>query len=925
MRITYDMDRAWLFFRGEPIDKNAAGRPESYVVKSGNAVGGGAIELDTFDWCEVDLPHDYITASGFDASYSRSHGYREQCNGWYRKAFMLEPELSGRQILICFDGTSVNAEFYFNGSLIARSFSAYAETVFDVTERAYFDGRPNVLAVHIIGTAYEGWWYEGAGIYRHVHMYAKDKLHIAHNGIFAKPVLKKGTKNSWTVELETEVENSDFVPQGASVRAEIFDGEQLIAQSVSSTVDVDFTSKATVKQKLNVSKPKRWDIDSPYLYTVKVTVLKDGREVDSDSCRIGFRTIAIDKDTGFWLNGKNIKVKGTCNHQDHAGVGVAIPDSVQYYRIKRLKEMGTNAYRASHNLPTKEVLDICDELGLIVMDENRRFETREDVLGYVEAMVKRDRNHPSVVFWSLFNEEPLQNTDEGARIFKKMRSVVDHLDDSRFVMGAINGTPAGAGLEMDVTGINYSVNLLEKYRSEYPELAFIGSESNSAVTTRGCYVSDREDKHLLNNYDEEVVPWGQTVRETWDFVRKHPWFAGIFIWTGFDYRGEPTPFVWPSVSSQFGIMDTCGFAKDSFYYNKACFTDKPMVHLLPHWNWNKGETVRVVAVNNCDEAELFVNGKSMGRKPSDICAPAEWNVEFVPGRISVKAYKNGKCVAKDERRTAHKAKKIVLEAFGNTVDDSGKDAMIINVSVTDERGIEVPYADNLIKFDISGDAVFLGCGNGDPNSHEADNIPERKAYCGKCQLIVRAKQNAKEISVRAYGEKLEEAVFVPEIVHVEKNDYLESSNIDRNIRKLGYTPTVHKKPDPLMYIAADDNNTLIPTEITTEFPKDYMNGWRIYRAFFTVPPMSKNADEKLPYVLEMGRMCLSGIEVYVDGVKIFEEYVPFGSIVHTSRYPFCAEPGKQAEIRILTYLDEDNKAGVGGMRDYVRVVDNLKK
>lgn len=904
-RILFDMDREWKFHLGDITEDIVNTHSASYIrCKAGNVTGAGGKQWNDSEWRVLDLPHDYLAESDFNPDNLLSHGFRTRNNAWYRKSFVLDPSMADKQLLICFEGTAVNAEFYFNGSLMARSFSAYTETVFDISDRAFFDGRPNVLAVHINGFETEGWWYEGSGIYRHVRLYAKEKLHIAHNGIFGKPVLKKGTKNSWNVEVETTVENSDYTPAELCVRASIYDGEQLIAEGISASTVCDYASKTEVKQKLSVSRPTRWDVDNPKLYTLKVEVISDGEVVDADSARIGFRTFSVDAEKGFFLNGRPLKIKGTCNHQDHAGVGVAVPDSVQYYRIKRLKEMGTNAYRCSHNLPTKEVLDACDELGMIVMDENRRFETRREVLEYLDIMVRRDRNHPSVIFWSLFNEEPLQNTEEGARMYRRMRSVVEHLDDSRLISGAINGNMEGAGQYMDITGINYFIGAIESMHEKYPNQPIIGSENNSAVTTRGCYKSDRGAAQVLSNYDEEVVPWGQNIRSTWDFTRKHDYFAGIFIWTGFDYRGEPTPFAWPSVSSQFGIMDTCGFPKDSFYFNKACFTDKPMVHLLPHWNWKKGETVRVMAVSNCDEVELFLNGRSLGRKPNDICTNnPEWQVEFVPGRISAKAYRNGKVVAKTEQRTAGKPYCVKIETNTLDVKNDGQDTVVVNVSVRDKKGIVVPYADNLIKFDVIGDGFVRGVGNGDPNSHELDNIPERHAYCGLCQALVTSKLGADKISVRAHSEGLVEDVVELNVNKVEPPVIVESA---RNYMLSGFTASAvtAERPDPLVELADNDMNSFVAVDLASiHCQLDFLDGWRIYRV---QPQIYDNTKCYIRFSITRFYYA----EVYVDG-KLVEKVDRHLNGEYITPV-FDVKANSKADVRILMRMDgADPNYGAG--------------
>ena len=906
-RIVMNLDYEWRFHRGDVVMQKMNSHADSYSsCKSGAVVGPAGKIWNDADWRTVDLPHDYYAESDFNENNLLSHGYRTRCNAWYRKSFLLDEELEGKELFVCFEGTAVNAEFYFNGSLMERSFSAYTETFFDITDRAYFDGRPNVLAVYIKGLETEGWWYEGAGIYRHVRLYAKNKMHIAHNGIFGKPVLKKGTKNSWTVEVETTLENSAYAEDTASVKATILDGETPIAEQILENISVAGDTQKAVLQKLSVSRPERWDVDNPKLYNLVVEVMQNGVCVDSEKTRIGFRTFSIDAEKGFFLNGRPLKIMGTCNHQDHAGVGVGVPDSVQYYRIKRLKEMGTNAYRCAHNLPAKEILDACDEIGLIVMDENRRFESRTEVLEYLDIMVKRDRNHPSVIFWSLFNEEPLQNTEEGAKIFRRMKSRVLKLDDTRLLVGAMNGSSMeGAGLEMDVTGINYSLKAVDGLHELHPDRPVIGSENNSAVSTRGCYVTDMEGAQVLNNYDEETVKWGQLVRETWDFTRKRDYFAGIFIWTGFDYRGEPTPFTWPSVSSQFGIMDTCGFAKDSFYFNQACFTSKPMVHILPHWTHKKGDTVRVMAVSNCDEVELFLNGKSLGRKPSDVCETAEWQVEYVPGRISAKAYRNGKCVAKDEQRTAGKPYAIRLMPEASSIMNDGADTAIINVAVVDKKGIIVPYADNLIHFDIEGDGYVRGVGNGDPNSHELDNVPYRQAFCGLCQALITSKLGAKTLKLRAWSEGLEAAEIIFDVSDVPAP--LCPKNVTNYILD-GFTMSAvtEEKPDAAAEIADNDMNSFTPIQFVKDvFQSDFRNGWRIYR---TRPKAIKDGEYRLDFL----RARFAYGEIYVDGTLVDKIETPVrGGYVSK---PFTVKADTTLDIRILLNVQNERfpAAGISG-------------
>ena len=915
MRHEFLLDKEWRFLPGEGEIEAQKTHSDSYSSsKAGNERGIPNMGFDDSSWRVVNVPHDYFTETEFKPGNLISHGYKTRHNAWYRKSFLIPEEYAGKHIFLSFEGTAVTARFYLNGSLIGRSFSAYAPTDIDITDRAFFGDRANVLVVYIDGMTTEGWWYEGAGIYRHVRLFVKEQLHIAHDGIFIKPKLIENTANDWDVVSEVTVENTGYEDKKFRVKTEIFDGEKLIASGESEEETCASDSVKIVRHTLKVTDPARWDVDDPKLYTAKVTLISGGKETDADQTKIGFRTFSVDVDKGFFLNGRPIKLMGTCNHQDHAGVGVAVPDSIQYYRVRRLKEMGTNAYRCSHNMPTPALLDACDELGMLVMDENRRFEARPEVLSHVESMVKRDRNHPSVVMYSLFNEEPMQGTHEGANIFRRMRSHVLRLDDSRLLTGAMNGgqdNADGAAPYMDVTGVNYNVpGGVKRYHELYPTHPVVGSENNSAVSTRGCYKTDKE-KHVLACYDEEVVPWGQLIKTTWKFTRENDWFGGIFIWTGFDYRGEPTPFDWPSIGSQFGIMDTCGFAKDSFYQNRACFTKVPMLHLLPHWNWPEGETVRVMAASNCEEVELFLNGESLGRKANDCCAPAEWEVKFVPGKISAIGYNAGIAVASDENVTAKAARRIVIEPDREMIKNDGMDTIAVNFSVVDEDGVTVETASDLLHFEIIGDATLLGVGNGDPNCHESDHEPMRSLFAGHAQALVQSKAGAKRIAVRATGKDLEAAEVELQVIDVPKPGFIYAAT-NRSLG--GFTVSAgsfESEPDALIEIADNDMNSFEPLGLDRwQIRPGFRSGWKILRNIFSVPS-SQDPESKGICEITFKEVFASEMKVFIDGKKVYEGHPEAGKPLTISWKP--EKPGKtelRAAIKALPDAESGLRAGV---------------
>ncbi len=476
----------------------------------------------------------------------------------------------------------------------------------------------------------------------------------------------------------------------------------------------------------------------------------------------GYRTIRFDAKRGFFLNDEPVKLLGTCNHQDHAGVGVAVPDSIHEFRIRQLKEMGCNAYRCSHNPPARELLDACDRLGMLVMDENRNFGSSPEHLRQLEAMVKRDRNHPSVILWSLCNEEAIQATPAGEAIARTMADCVRKLDPSRPITGAVSGGvlgDVGIGEALDVMGINYQIGTYDAYHAKHPEKPLLAAETHSTFATRGVYETDPEKKYFASR-DTEKAAWGATARETWRMVRDRDFVAGFFAWTGFDYRGEPTPHEWPCVNSHFGILDMCGFPKESFYLHKAWFAKEPFVHIAPHWNWagREGREVEVSVYTNCEEAEVFLNGQSCGRKRVDPIDMATWRVAYAPGELKAVVYSGGAGVGTDATRTTGPATALGLEIHrsfaGRSIHADGQFTLPITVFATDAEGLRVPTAGHHAAFAISGPGRILGVGNGDPTCHESDLAPSRSLFNGLAQVLVQTGRAAGEIILTASAEGL---------------------------------------------------------------------------------------------------------------------------------------------------------------------------
>ncbi len=770
------LDRGWKFHKGDiPTPVGTSHTICYFAAKAGGAIGAASPDFNTGSWENVNLPHDWAVENPFDEKWGPSAGYKERGKGWYAKRFRLDEADKDKQLLVEFGGVSSHCTVWCNGSVVGRNFGGYNSFIVDITDMAVYGDKVNTLVVYVDATAIEGWWYEGAGIYRHVDLYKREMLHIEHYGVFVHPELVSA--GTWDTKTDTEIENITGETKQIKVKSYILSSDNVVMGQALTEAEIADGETIKLEQSVLAYGVELWDIDNPVLYTM-VTELYDGETlVEKRETRFGYRTISIDKDNGFHLNGRRVQLYGTCNHQDHAGVGVAVPDAIQEYRIKLLKEMGSNAYRCAHGNPAPEILDACDKYGLLVMDENRNFNTSPDGLQQVRYMVERDRNHPCVVMYSIFNEEPLQGTPTGKKLAVRLDREIKKYDNTRFTVGAMNNgvtSDGGACDVLDMTGFNYITHTYDDFRERFPHMPMLGSENNSAFQVRGVYKTDKE-KNLIDSYDSEAAAWGNTHRDGFKQVDTRKHIMGMFIWTGFDYRGEPTPYAWPSIGTFFGIMDTCGFKKDAFYLNKAFFTDEPMIHVLPHWNWKEGETVKVMTHTNCDEAEVFVNGKSMGRKCVDKYDMAQWLVEFESGTLSMTGYRNGEAVCSDEVKTAGKAARLVIEPHRDFVYNGCDDTVAVNVYAVDENGTLVPDADMLIKFSAEGGEI-IGVGNGDPNSHEADKASERHLFNGCAQAIVMQCDGSQKLIVRAEADGLIGAEGTLNVEKGHEKNYLESVN-----------------------------------------------------------------------------------------------------------------------------------------------------
>ena len=819
IRQKINFDENWKFHLGNASDpvKDFNYSIANIFSKSGKAEET-AIDPHFNDsgWKSVQLPHDWAVELPFQNSPNfdvMAHGYKpiggaypQNSIGWYRKHFTPSPSDSTQRFSLQFDGVFRNAKFWVNGFYLGTNESGYLGVTYDITDLLQL-GKENVVVVRVDATQYEGWFYEGAGIYRHTWLNQYNNAHILPDGIYINSIVENDLANI-KVELATENKGSSLL--NAHVQSYIIDRNGRKLSSTESLISFQANGRSVISQQLKIARPHLWSIEDPYLYQVISILKSNGKVVDSVSTRTGIRTITI-SNKGLFLNGKYLKIKGVNCHQDHAGVGSALPDFIQYYRVNLLKQAGANAYRTSHHAPSPELLDACDSLGMLVLDEQRLLNSGPEYLGQFERLIRRDRNHPSVFMWSIGNEEGyLHTTATGKRVATTLLAKQLELDPSRLSTYAadVGNIYKGVNEVIPVRGFNYRIDGVIPYHSDHPMQPIIGTEMGSTVTTRGIYIKD-----TVNGYvpDEDITApwWANTAEQWWSLAADKPWWMGGFIWTGFDYRGEPTPFEWPNINSHFGIMDVCGFPKNIYYYYQSWWSDKDILQISPHWNWigkslNKG-SVNTWINSNSDNVELFINGKSLGKKNMPVNRHLEWNIPFEPGILKAVGYRKGHKVESQVETTGEPAE-VVITPYKTTMIADGKDANIINIKVIDSKGREVPDASNLIKFSIEGDAKIIGVGNGDPSSHESDKCEvgkwQRHLFNGLCQVIIQSGHSEGVIKFKASAEKLYSADAEihsthPGITHtpsVLRNQAIIKKNIDRMLgADISYLPELESK------------------------------------------------------------------------------------------------------------------------------------
>ncbi|TNJ46574.1 DUF4982 domain-containing protein [Tamlana fucoidanivorans] len=780
---------------------------KDWLFKKGALSNGETTDLDDSAWRKLNLPHDWAIEGPFSNTYNaRTGGLPVHGEAWYRKHFSVNPLEKGKRISIEFDGAMNNAKVWLNGHYIGERPYGYIGFELDLTEHIKF-GEDNLIAVQLTPQDLAARWYSGAGIYRNVRLKINNPVHIPQYGTYV--TTPEVSKEKALINIKTKVVSFDSKTSKAVLKTSIHDENGLIVAE--NNQDITLSSEVDTEVLLTVNNPNLWDITTPVLYQAKSMVYIDNQLVDTYITHFGIRSIAFDKDKGFMLNENQVELNGVCMHHDQGPLGAAINYRAKERQMQIMKSMGVNALRTSHNPPSPEMLEVCDKLGILVIVEafdewkmgkvpngyNQYFDQWHET--DLRDMIKRDRNHPSVIMWSIGNEILEQGKKDGWKIAKQLNDICHDEDPTRPTTVGFNYFPAPfenhLAEHVDIVGMNYWPEQYNSILENNPDMIVYGSETSSQTSSRGVYhlpiaFKEQHETNHVSSYDVTVgPPWAYAPDIEFDAQAKEPRSLGEFIWTGFDYLGEPTPYGgrdnstngywnddWPSRSSYFAPVDLCGFPKDRYYLYQSQWTSKPMVHVLPHWNWEgkEGQDIPVFAYTNAEEVELFVNGASYGKKVKgkDVTEiPAEyhdykkgwykskyrlsWQVPYQPGSIKVVAYTDNKIVATKEIKTADKPAKLTLIADRTEIQADGTDLSFVTVKIEDENGNLCPLASNLVNFSIDGEATLAAVGNGDQTSLASFQANERKAFNGLCMLIIKSTENSGIVKITASSEGLQ--------------------------------------------------------------------------------------------------------------------------------------------------------------------------
>jgi beta-galactosidase len=764
---------------------------KDWKFQLGDTAGAEQLNFNDSSWRTLNVPHDWSIEGQFSESNPATPGGGALPGGvgWYRKTFTVSPSDLRGCVFIDFDGVYENSEVWINGHSVGKRFYGYSSFRYELTPYLNSGNTKNVLAVRVDNSQQpNSRWYSGSGIYRNVWLVKTGKTHIKHWGTYV--TTPEITPDSAKVSFSVQIVNHTSPGQKLQVKTVIKDPSGTEVATGKMDTDEAKDSVVTVPFNFEVKSPTLWNLDDPKLYSAVTEVYIDGNLVDNYITPFGIRSFRFDAEKGFFLNDRNFKINGVCDHHDLGPLGSAINTRALERQIEILKGMGCNAIRTSHNPPAPELLELADRMGILIMDEAfDMWKKPKNKFDYhlvwdemhkkdLQDMIRRDRNHPSIMIWSIGNEILEQWDSTGISIAKELAGYVHELDTTRPITSALNDPKpynfiyqSGA---LDLVGFNYHQDLFPDFPKNFPGQKFIGTETVSALETRGYYDMPSDlirrwpvqkgwkgpkpnHDNTCSAYDNVSAPWGSTHEETWKVIKKYDFLSGQFIWTGFDYLGEPTPYWWPSVSSYFGIIDLAGFPKDVYYMYQSEWTKKDVLHIFPHWNWKEGQTVDIWAYTNADEVELFLNGKSLGtKKKQGDELHLMWRVPFAPGTLRAVSRKNGHEIMVQEVKTAGAPAKLVVTPDRQEIKADGSDLSFVTVEVVDDQGTLVPEADNLVNFKIEGPGAIVGVANGNPVSHESPKAPMRKAFHGKCLVVVQSTQQPGVVKLKAVSAGLPE-------------------------------------------------------------------------------------------------------------------------------------------------------------------------
>lgn len=767
MRQTTSINHGWRFHRGDPPRWSATqgyGKALNSELMKAGSQGLSTRGFDDCHWRQVDLPHDFVIEGRFDPGESSDRGSLATGSGWYRRRFQVADREPGERVALVFDGVYRDAQVWVDGWLAGRHGSGYLGFRLDITDLLEEGDDEHVVVVRCDASGMEGWWYDGGGIYRHVWLERHADLAVAPDGVYARcdGEMRHGMAQAGLL-IDTELASHRSGPAGVRLRTSVCDDGGRIVAQVEGDTPVPAGGTVTVAQRLTLAAPRLWHPEHPDLYTIISEVLEDGAVLDRVETRTGVRSFAEDPTRGFLINGEAVKLKGFCCHQDLGGVGVALTDSLHAYKLERLHELGANAYRSAHHPPAPALLDAADRLGIVVMCEHRLPGFDAENLDLLRALVRRDRSRACVGIWSLFNEEVcIQGRDSGGRLVGRMAAEVLALDRTRPITAAVNACLDGpVAAAVPVVGINYQHTAYDLWRAANPTRPALASETASSLATRGVHhPDDSHSKGAIPSWSARpVLQPGQEIYarvsadgatapvvcatpwEAWKPVAEREWLGGAFVWTGFDYYGEPVPHpVWPAVSSNFGALDLGGLPKDSAFAYRAMWRREASVHLGGHWSWpgSEGQPVPVRIFGNADEVELVVNGRLIERIALPLFAPPLREIPYEPGWIEARAYRAGGLVAVHRLTTVGEAHHLRLVGGRTRLTADGQDSLVLHVAVEDAAGQVVPTAHPRIRIEVQGAVRYLGGANGDPCDRDAPTDSERNAWAGWLSFVVRA-------------------------------------------------------------------------------------------------------------------------------------------------------------------------------------------